>query len=930
MEHDLPTYAPGDQVRSQRFGLGRVEYDKGPTAIIRFEHGLEELEKKDLVQIPTSIQAIDLRDWHAPLEVITRVQAETIQSVNDTWGVFSMSRISLLPHQLWVCRQVLQTWPTRWLVADDVGLGKTIEGGLILSPLLARGTAQRVLVICPASLVEQWIIRLREMFDIRMAMYSPEVDTPQSDFWTTHNQVVVSLHTIRADNRGRHQRLFESPPWDLVMVDEAHHLNWDEKSGPTLGYELIEAMNQRSLAKSMIFFTGTPHRGKDFGFLALLSLLHPSLFDPQEPLWPQLPHLREVMIRNNKQNVTDLKGNRLFRPPLVTSETYHYSQKEEQFYDMLTEFILTGKAYASSLSLQKRQSVMLVLIAMQKIASSSVAAIRRALRGRLSRMEKRQQELDDLTDRHNKIRERELNNLGMQTQVTRYNELEQFGDADELSRLEEEIAERSVELRLMQDEQPRLRELVKVAEMIQDETKISKIIDVVTTRFAGRSIVFFTEYKATQSLLMSILIRHFGEGCVTFINGDGRAEEVIDSSGRETTLFESREYAAEKFNKGRVQFLVSTEAGGEGIDLQERSHTLIHVDLPWNPMRLHQRVGRLNRYGQTHQVEVLTLRNPGTVESLIWDRLNAKINNVMRALDRVMEEPEDLLQLVLGMTSSSLFRDVFQEAQSVPRESLSKWFDEKTAQFGGQEVIETVRALVGHSARFDFQQVAPQLPRLDLPDLRPFIQGMLALNGRRVRTLDNGLSFKTPDAWLDDPAVMPNYENMVFDRNADSERGATRILGVGHRLFDQALKQAKAQSVSVATLPASVLSKPIFIFRISDQVTDTGASVRSVTAAIEMDPTGSEPETLLQDSKLLKRLNEILASRSFRTVESSPQPSDPQLVAHAAQQAAARIMARIPELDLSFKVPLADFLAILWPVSAGRELSSESMAITGE
>ena len=121
-----------------------------------------------------------------------------------------------------------------------------------------------------------------------------------------------------------------------------------------------------------------------------------------------------------------------------------------------------------------------------------------------------------------------------------------------------------------------------------------------------------------------------------------------------------------------MRFLVSTEAAGEGIDLQENCHSLIHVDLPWNPMRLHQRVGRLNRYGQTRQVEVITLRNPATVESRIWDKLNNKIQNIMLALGHAMDEPEDLMQLVLGMTAPSLFLNLFAEASEVPTEQAFK------------------------------------------------------------------------------------------------------------------------------------------------------------------------------------------------------------------------------------------------------------------
>ena len=131
---------------------------------------------------------------------------------------------------------------------------------------------------------------------------------------------------------------------------------------------------------------------------------------------------------------------------------------------------------------------------------------------------------------------------------------------------------------------------------------------------------------------MSVLQLEFGTGCVAFINGNGRVDGVRDAGGRPRTMTGDRASAAEAFNEGRVRFLVSTEAGGEGIDLQENCHTLIHVDLPWNPMRLHQGVGRLNRYGQTQRVEVLALRNPDTVEARIWEKLDEKVGRIMRSL----------------------------------------------------------------------------------------------------------------------------------------------------------------------------------------------------------------------------------------------------------------------------------------------------------
>ena len=193
------------------------------------------------------------------------------------------------------------------------------------------------------------------------------------------------------------------------------------------------------------------------------------------------------------------------------------------------------------------------------------------------------------------------------------------------------------------------------ANEVTDETKIERILTVVGESFADRSVLFFTEYKATQALLMSALHKRYGDGCVTFINGDGFVEDVQDSSGNISNRKEDRRLAAARFNRGEVRFLVSTEAAGEGVDLQEHCSALIHVDLPWNPMRLHQRVGRLSRYGQSDPVDVVTVRNPDTVESRIWDLLDEKLARINLAFQGAMDDPEDIRELVIGMASPGMF-----------------------------------------------------------------------------------------------------------------------------------------------------------------------------------------------------------------------------------------------------------------------------------
>jgi superfamily II DNA or RNA helicase len=798
----------GDEVLHGKFGQGIVEFAKNETAIARFVHGLEECSISSLKKLITLSSAISKGKFHSSAEVIVRAQAACIQSANDAWGVFSRSRINLLPHQLWVCNQVLKQWPARYMVADDVGLGKTIEAGLMLWPLLSKGLVKRVLILCPASLVEQWQFRLRDMFDIRFTRYSTEADTAKADFWNTHSQVVASLPTLRADNKGRHQRMLEAEPWDLLIVDEAHHLNTEEKSEPTQGFKLVESLLEKEQVESCIFFTGTPHRGKSWGFWALMNLLRPDLFDPKKSDETQIVHLREALIRNNKSLVTDMQGNKLFKPVNVFSEVYSYSHEETQFYQLLSDFITGGKTYATSLSSQRGNQVMLVLIAMQKLASSSLAAIGKTLRNRLMRLRASTADMQS----------------GIQSSI---GSEDMLLDGEEI--LEVELAKSM--MAIMEHEMPHLEALVEAASQVPEDTKILRILEVLEERFKGRSVLFFTEYKTTQAALMSALMKQYGEDCVTFINGDERLEQVQLPNGRFGTRTISRADAADQFNEGKVRFLISTEAGGEGIDLQHCCYSLIHVDLPWNPMRLHQRVGRLNRYGQTHTVDVVTIRNPDTVESRIWDKLNDKLERITEALGSAMDDPEDLLQLVLGMSSSSVFTELFSGAQSVDCDRLDSWFDDKAKTFGGEAAIDTIKSMVGHTTRFDLQGLK-DIPKIDLPALRPFFESMLKLASRRVSREGKAIAFKTPEDWLNLPGVRRRYEGLVFSRDVIGRDASETVIGIGHKVFDQAMQQAQAKQVTLCYLSEG--EESLMLFQIYDQITEKSGHVRGAVAGVKV------------------------------------------------------------------------------------------------
>ena len=873
-------FTVGDVVVHTRHGQGEVLFARGLTTVVRFTHGLEEVRTPELNTVLGLDAAVRSGVLSPTSEVILRTQALAIRSVNDAWGVFSRSRISLLPHQLWVCHRALRSWPIRKLVADDVGMGKTIEAGLILWPLLAKGAVRRLLILTPAKLVEQWQERLRQMFDIRMSMYRPEVDTPKADFWNTHNMVVASLPTMRADSNGRHDRLLDAPGWDMVLVDEAHHLYAEENGKKTLGLQLMEKLQESGKILSCVLFTGTPHRGKDYGFWSLMGLLDKQ-FGPKRPESLMLQALPAFLIRNAKQKATDMDGNLLFQPVKQYPETFRYSPEEALFYELMTSFIQAGKAYANALSSKQRGQVILVLIALQKLASSSVAAVRGALEARRGRM----------------------NDAAERIRVELSDDFDD-SDTDEESRaLNEWVKEgRKGQLRLMEDEAKHLDELLTAAAAVVHETRIDRIIQIVQERFAEQPVLFFTEYKKTQALMVSALMAQYGANCIGFINGDNRLDNIVMPSGEVITKSAPRDDMCDAFNAGRLRFLVSTEAGGEGIDLQERCSALIHIDLPWNPMRLHQRVGRLNRYGQKKAVEVVSIRNPDTVEGMIWGKLETKLASIMQALGAAMDEPEDLLQLVLGMTTPSFFNQLFDQAKDVPKEKLAAWFDEKSRTFGGDAAIEMVKKLVGHAQSFDLSGLK-DVPQIDLPALKPFFIGALSFNGRRPKADGQSLSFKTPEKWINHPAIKREYSGMVFDRQVKLDTGSD-LVGIGHPLVTRAIQQAENFTGSVAI--ARGTDHPVLVLQISDRVTDGGSHVQSVLIGMARIESGFE---FLRDWQMLLLLNNL---NTNDTDEKLFDPMQAALWVQAAKQAVAK---HIPALDLPFDVPDIREIVLFWPAN---------------
>lgn len=842
MADTLAALAPNTAVAHPQHGFGQVVADTGPTVVVRFGAAIHAVLRDEL----TLARSLDLALGDGAVDDssdgLLRASAMAIRSVNDQWGVFSRSRVQLLPHQLWVCHKVNRTWPFRWLVADDVGLGKTIEAGLVLMPLIARAQIRRLLVLAPAKLVPQWQKRMRQMFDIRLHMYDRSIDTPAADFWDTAQMVVASIHTLRrevSEGRAEGSRFLNADAWDAVVVDEAHHLNADERMGETLSFQLLRAMEERRRIGSLLLFTGTPHRGKDYGFFSLLSLLDNKLFGPDKDEDAQLAQLPDFVIRNNKATVTDLKGEKLFTPVTVQSREYSFSEAERAFYETLSTFIIDGRTYASTLDGRAQSARMLLLIALQKLAASSIAAIRTALVRR--------------RDKLAAVAEQARTPKLVASHISEDETLDERAEADE-NAWDKVLAE------LMEGEVARLDELLELAEPIVREQKIDRLVSLIEDELpANEPVLLFTEYKATQAMVVDALHARFGHGCCAFINGDDRLEDVALANGKRGPRGWTRDAAAQAFNSGDVRFLVSTEAAGEGIDLQELCATLIHVDMPWNPMRLHQRVGRLSRYGQTRPVQVFILRNPDTVEARIWDLLNAKLERIQAALDVAMDEREDISQLVIGMTGASTFEALFAGGQAHGRRGLDDWFDRNAATIGGEDLVDSVRTMLGSVSRFDFAQVGRNLPKVDLADLERFLTLAMEANGRRIMRRDDGLEVLAPDAWAQaDYAIQDRYKGLVFDRNAklSGKDAPVRLVGVGHALFDRALLDSEEREAYLAH--CARLDSPLLIASIADEVTGQGHSIQRIVVGASHSTNGEIH--LLRDWELLQKLNTLARS----------------------------------------------------------------------
>jgi len=606
--------------------------------------------------------------------------------VMESAAALTSARIDLLPHQVVLTYRVATASPRRYLIADEVGLGKTIEAALILRELASRGELERALMVVPAGLVNNWHRELNEVFHLDFEVFGSEGDITdrKTNAFAKHDRLIASIDTLKRPVRIK--RLLEAPRWDLVVFDEAHHLTAYRSGGKvrkTENYKLAEALKDH--ARDLMLLSATPHQGNHFQFWMLVQLLDPTLFSGPEVMVENRHRLNTVMFRRTKADACQPDGSPLFARRWVHSESFLMNQEERLFYERLREYLQDGFDLARRQGSQGRALGFLMAI-FQKIAASSFAAVRRTLMRRLLMLTLheallRDQALDIEGRERLTAEARELIHaeFGLPHDSLGRGEVERVL-ADLRSRLvkkldeealewasdpygseyaashAEEAASAAVDLHLP-EERLRIGELLRLFPRSR-ETKAQKLLDglgYLWRQNPNEKIVIFATYLGTVDLIAREIDQAFpGQGVVVLRGGDHGAKLAAERRFRQ---------------QDGPRVLVCTAAGREGINLQF-ARILFNFDLPWNPMDLEQRIGRIHRYGQHHTAQVYNLVLSDTIEGRIFLLLDEKLTEIARTVAKVDnqgEVAEDLRAQILGQLSERLNYDrLYQEALSDP------------------------------------------------------------------------------------------------------------------------------------------------------------------------------------------------------------------------------------------------------------------------
>ncbi len=544
----------------------------------------------------------------------------------DPYFGLSISRVDPLPHQLEAVYEYFLKLPSvRFLLADDAGAGKTIMAGLLVRELKLRGLTERTLVVCPANLTFQWQRELKEKFDQKFTVLrgSNIRDQFGVNQWLDQKQVITSLDLAKREDilPGLSQ-----VRWDLVIVDEAHRMSARDESHKSQRYKLGELLRDNS--DNVLLLTATPHKGDPRNFTLFLQLLDEDVYADVKSIQEAMERRRAPFyLRRTKEAMVEFPQQQsdgswaskpVFTKRIIHTVGFAVDGEEFKLYDMVTRFVMRHSRRAAAQGDDRRARAVGFLMALyQRRLASSAHAMRRSLENRARRLEDGLEQAEDLA-RSAPASLPDLEELEEMEDAER-ERLERLLEAITLAGNAEEVREEMAELRV-------LAERAKSVERAGAEAKLAKLREILQEQGffenTDQQLLIFTEFKDTLNYLVERLKEW--KFRVGNIHG-GMRPGTRDEPG-------TRLFTEQQFRNGEIQVLVATEAAGEGINLQ-CCHVLFNYDIPWNPNRLEQRMGRIHRYGQRHDCLVFNFVAVNTIEGRVLQRLLDKLQEIRDALD---------------------------------------------------------------------------------------------------------------------------------------------------------------------------------------------------------------------------------------------------------------------------------------------------------
>ena len=577
-------------------------------------------------------------------------EAERIKSAYQFDPLFAIncSVVDALPHQVEAVYKFLLPQPKiRFLLADDTGAGKTIMTGLLLREMMMRGRLNRVLIVTPGGLTKQWRDDEMELkFNIPFVIANRAALSSEPNYFHTHDRVVTSIDFVcQKDVLSAIEREW----WDMVVFDEAHKLSAYEYGTRTYRSRRYTAAEQLSRqCDHILLLTATPHRGRTDTFKRLLQLLDEDVFSTTEAAADRVNEfskegLNKFFLRRLKEDMQDWNGNPLYKARHTKTMAYELTPEEHELYDAVTEYLTKRKKDAEG-----NIHVSLALQVMQRRLVSSIFAIKNTLEKRYKALKELTEELaknPELWNQRPKFDEEEPEN------IDEYDDLDDEG-RDALDGIMGDpkkfrfftTANNPDDIRKEAQEVEALYDKAKALfESGQEEQKFKKLRELLTSQGVvdGEKLVIFTEHKDTLFYLEDRL-RSSGYEVAT-IHGGKDADE--------------RRAAQMEFMGDKAKILIATDAAGEGINLQF-CKLLINWDIPWNPNRLEQRMGRIHRYGQEQEVLVFNMVADNTREGGVLKTLLAKIEKIRDDLgdDRVYDVIQDVFK---GVPLEEVIKSVF-------------------------------------------------------------------------------------------------------------------------------------------------------------------------------------------------------------------------------------------------------------------------------